>query len=380
MYSPRRGEAESAASAVTDSVFEPPSGFMFDDETALDAEEISNMQRNIASLNVMNHNDSGFPTMGAMHGNGMSEQFSPGFVNPFLFDQVDVSPDSPSWHAGSSTMDMRPQSMQEDIVNSRGASVAHHYGQVTPPDDSTPKAFSSMPTQHQPTPPAQSIPNAKSERARNAANQRHAKAKKARKDSGRSAGTPDDEGDEVEDKRERYREKNRVAAAKCRAKKKVNTDDLEQSAREVTAKNTRLKAEERELRDLFSSLRDQALAHDPTQGCTCQTIHQYNRHKAQETARGVMTGFGVQSPSQQSADSGSPSTIASSRTHSFSGGRSQSIKHPARAQSMVSAMGFAPPGTTTGDMMRQGLATASDGDGFSEYLHRSSDVQQGGFI
>ncbi|EME85599.1 uncharacterized protein MYCFIDRAFT_19704, partial [Pseudocercospora fijiensis CIRAD86] len=70
--------------------------------------------------------------------------------------------------------------------------------------------------------------------------------------------------DEADDKKERYREKNRLAAAKCRSKKKTHTEGLEESARFITAQNNKLRAEERELRDMFSSLRHQALAHDPT--------------------------------------------------------------------------------------------------------------------
>lgn len=305
----------------------------------------------------------------------MADQFSSNFVNPFLFGQADVNPDSPSWQNTQPHLHMPSQSLQSDIVNSRGGSVAHQYGQITPPDDSTPDF--SKPQVVQSTDSSQSIPSAKSERARNAANQRHAKARKARKDSERSVESLEDDEGGTEDKRERYREKNRLAAAKCRAKKKVNTEDLEQSAREATSRNTRLKAEERELRDLFSSLRDQALAHDPTQGCNCQAIHQYNRHKAQETARGVMTGFGIQSPSQRSMDSASPTVMASSRTQSFSGGKPQSFGHPARSHSLVGSMGFLP--STSGDMMGHNFVTAGDGDGFPEYMQRPSDGQQGSY-
>lgn len=310
--------------------------------------------------------------------NGMTDQFPSGFVSPFMFGQTEVAPDSPSWQNPQPHLQMPSHSLQGDIVGSRGGSVAQHYGQITPPDDTTPDF--SKPQIAQSTESAQSIPNAKSERARNAANQRHAKARKARKDSGRSAETPDDDDDDdgVEDKRERYREKNRLAAAKCRAKKKVNTDDLEQSAREATARNTRLRAEERELRDLFSSLRDQALAHDPTQGCNCQAIHQYNRHKAQETARGVMTGFGIQSPSQRSLDSASPTVVTSSRTQSFSGAKPQSFNHPARSHSMVGSVGFM-PSATSGDMMAPNFSTAGDGDGFPDYMQQPSDGQQGSY-
>lgn len=66
MYSPRRPGSEQVSSAAPDSAFEPHSGFMFDEETAPDAEEFSNMQRNIASFNSLGNSDSGFQAMSSM--------------------------------------------------------------------------------------------------------------------------------------------------------------------------------------------------------------------------------------------------------------------------------------------------------------------------
>ena len=50
-------------------------------------------------------------------------------------------------------------------------------------------------------------------------------------------------------KKERYREKNRVAAAKSRIKKRNHTDHLEDDHRTQSALNTVLKQTERSLRD-----------------------------------------------------------------------------------------------------------------------------------
>lgn len=139
----------------------------------------------------------------------------------------------------------------------------------------------------------------------------------------------------------------------------MNTDDLEQSAREVTAHNNRLRAEERELRDLFSSLRDQALAHDPSQGCNCQAIHAYNLNKAQETARATM-GFipgMMPSPIQRSLDSASPSTVSTtSRTQSFSSVRPHFAQHPRRQQSNGTSMAFMPQGSGSEVMRHASMA------------------------
>lgn len=301
----------------------------------------------------------------------MGEHLGASFVDPFVFDHQGVSPNSPSWSAG---MDMHSQSEQAQIANRRSNSVAHHYGQITPPDDNTPKGFAMPSKSVRAMPPASAAATAKSERARNAANQRHAKAKKARKDSGRTIEDPaDEEDDEVEDKRERYREKNRLAAAKCRQKKKINTEDLEESARMATAENNKLKAEERELRDLFSNLRNQALAHDPSQGCNCKAIHNYNMHKAAETARGAMMGS-IASPAMRSLGSASPVSVGgtSSRTQSFSGPqhsehtRSQSLAHHSMGNHNQFAFGQPPVPQT----MQNVSGMVPDSDQYSQFMRR----------
>lgn len=274
-------------------------------------------------------------------------------MNSFMFEDDSMSPDPSAWQNGD--MEMQPPSLQTDIGHNHGNTVVHQFGQITPPDDDASKALAlaSYPMRSTPA-PSQAI-HAKSERARAAANSRHAKAKKARKDSVRKVEDLDDgEEDGVEGKREKYREKNRLAAAKCRAKKKMNTEDLEESARSASAQNNRLRAEERELRDLFSSLRDRALAHDPSQGCNCQAIHAYNMHKAHEAARATM-GFvpGVMpSPSQHSIDSASPGSIgAISRTESFSGVRPSFARDSSRSQSLASSGKFH-PSTPAGEALR----------------------------
>ncbi|UJO14280.1 Transcription factor atf21 [Fulvia fulva] len=393
MFQSHHRDCTAQHQSLPDSAFDPQSGFMFDDSND---DELRNMQQNIASLNVLaEQNGQHFPGMHGvngpnMHAQGtaMGDQYGANFVDPFVFDQ-DVSPDSSSWPA---SMNMHPQSKQGDIASRRSTSVAHQHGQITPPDDNTPKGFALPSKPLRVVPPSSAAAVAKSERARNAANQRHAKAKKARKDSGRAVESPkDEEEDGFEDKRERYREKNRLAAAKCRQKKKINTEDLEESARMATAENNKLRAEERELRDLFSNLRNQALAHDPSKGCNCKAIHNYNMLKAAETARGAMSGVhmrAIASPSMRSLDSASPVSMGgtSSRTHSFSG--PQHPKH-SRAQSLAGMGGsrhsvgdhnqsaFRQP--PIAQSTQSGPGASQVGDQFSQFMRRSSDSHQLGF-
>jgi hypothetical protein len=92
-------------------------------------------------------------------------------------------------------------------------------------------------------------------------------------------------------KKEKYREKNRVAAAKCRAKKKEHTDHLEDDHRTQNALNTALKQTEKSLRDELSFWRTQALQHT---FCDCHSIQNYNLQKAQSMTAGKQ--FGMSKP------------------------------------------------------------------------------------
>lgn len=83
------------------------------------------------------------------------------------------------------------------------------------------------------------------------------------------------------DKRDKYREKNRVAAAKCRAKKKDHVDGLEDNHRTQSMLNALLKQTEQSLRDELSFWRTQALQHG---FCDCHSIQDYNLRKARALA------------------------------------------------------------------------------------------------
>lgn len=83
------------------------------------------------------------------------------------------------------------------------------------------------------------------------------------------------------DKRDKYREKNRVAAAKCRAKKKEHVDGLEETHRTQGMLNALLKQTEQNLRDELSFWRTQALQHG---FCDCKAVQEYNMRKARDLA------------------------------------------------------------------------------------------------
>lgn len=113
-------------------------------------------------------------------------------------------------------------------------------------------------------------------RARHAANERHNKTKKARRDSQQSDVT----GSATDKKKVRLREKNKVAAAKCRQRQRKQAQSIQEKGGRLSEANAQLKASVQELRGELNGLRAIALYH---QGCNCQ-VAQYNHNQAERLA------------------------------------------------------------------------------------------------
>lgn len=231
--------------------------------------------------------------------NDESQQHFQHQVSPpqgFPFDQEvgQFSATTQSWQVPNSLMSQTQEGATSRRDGQRAGGVARRFGQVTPvtSQSRSPSNTSEDVQQQQKQQIAQS--NAKSERARNAANHRHSQTKQARDQLRKGRKISASRGEEEEDEEEKvrgpdkqeYREKNRQAAAKCRRKKKDSTEVLETTARSAVEENTRLKNMVRHLRDQYSDLRTMALAHDGTGGCGCGDIHKYNADQAQQAARG----------------------------------------------------------------------------------------------
>jgi hypothetical protein len=118
--------------------------------------------------------------------------------------------------------------------------------------------------------------------ARYAANVRHGNAKRSREE---GMGSNSAESDGVEsrfgDEKKRYREKNRLAAARCREKKKGNTEDIVMKHHKLSIMNSMLKEQVQNLRSELTDLRTHALNH---QDCNCP-ITQYNINQARTFAQ-----------------------------------------------------------------------------------------------
>jgi hypothetical protein len=91
------------------------------------------------------------------------------------------------------------------------------------------------------------------------------------------------EGEDAEDKRKKFLERNRVAAYKCRQKKKTWMQELEQKAEISTARNEELRSLVTQLKEESMYLRNLLLTHG---NCDCESVQAYlRRSSAQITSR-----------------------------------------------------------------------------------------------
>jgi hypothetical protein len=76
----------------------------------------------------------------------------------------------------------------------------------------------------------------------------------------------------IDEKRRKFLERNRIAASKCRQKKKAWVQDLEKKSNEVSITNRNLKLIVNQLRDQVAVLRGQLLLH---KNCQSKVLQQY---------------------------------------------------------------------------------------------------------
>lgn len=117
----------------------------------------------------------------------------------------------------------------------------------------------------------------KTRRARYAANQRHSKAQKARKDSHHDGNGVSGADELAQKRKERHREKNKVAAAKCRSRQRKQVQTIQEKSSRLAEKNVELKTVIQELRGELNGLRSMALGH---QRCNCH-VTRYNESQAE---------------------------------------------------------------------------------------------------
>ncbi|KAI6801877.1 hypothetical protein KC361_g1544 [Hortaea werneckii] len=269
----------SASLDFGDPAFQPQAGFDFEDMVP---ESLSGHPERVGMSNycLSMHDGSGIEFSGTRDGHSPTERdlnHQGAFVQPApvnVWNQPD-NYQSPYLFAFQTNGAYLFGSEQNGITQQRN-NVAQHFGQIIPPDDSTQSKTST------------------SIRKTLMSDDVALKTKREdvlRKDSGQDV-AGNDEGN-AEDEREKYRERNRLAAAKCRAKQKQGNEGLSERCSQLNACNEFLKQEERALRDDLSKLRLKALSHN-SNACHCHDVHRYNAYKAREAATGF--GWPISSP------------------------------------------------------------------------------------
>lgn len=224
----------------------------------------------------------------------------PQYPNPLRHPQVPSPPTSAiqspnDWPYGEFDREFdqhqRRSNLHTIATRNHSGNPRIHYGQVTPPDDQLPSTFDydGMPSElmeQQPAPAPQQQPESsnagKRKRSSNAsANDASPKpTKRSRRSTARSkiqASNQLDLQNPEDEKRSKFLERNRVAASKCRQKKKEWTNNLEARARDLQNSKNQLALIVGSLKNEVMFLKGQMLRHN---GCGCSQIREYLTHEA----------------------------------------------------------------------------------------------------
>ena len=158
------------------------------------------------------------------------------------------------------------------------------YGQVTPPDDEIGNdsmlelKLEGDYRQRQMSPPDTSGGRKRKRNALTAGDSNDKPSKRNRRYASRGSNTTaDTDKKQVDVKRSKFLERNRVAASKCRQKKKEWTQDLENRARELQKNNNSLRMMIESCRQEILFLKGELLKHD---SCDCTHIQDFLKNGA----------------------------------------------------------------------------------------------------
>ena len=216
------------------------------------------------------HNQSQYGTPGGIPGWGSDMNFRP------LSPPDSASPFSKDWNYGFQNMSNPPSSNIFNTTQSNSSARAH-YGQVTPPDDEHDDDFL---LEHQLREQEQGSNDVSSNKKRKRGNGSNAKdsnqspTKRNRKNNARNAASAKltDSSKPEDVRRSKFLERNRVAASKCRQKKKEWTQNLEDRGRGLQKDNSNLRILVDSLRQEALFLKGEMLRHS---GCECPQINDY---------------------------------------------------------------------------------------------------------
>lgn len=188
-------------------------------------------------------------------------------------DSASFSPEDP-WALGF----QRPSSI---VTNIEPAETRAQYGQITPPnddDDKTSLLDYHTSTQQRLLHPLEPNSSPRKRKRNGSTNDEHPSqpAKRTRKYA-RNVDTADAVNKPEDVKRSKFLERNRVAASKCRQKKKEWTQNLETRARELQKNNNMLRMDVESLRQEVLFLKTEMLKHS---NCGCSQIQDFMKSSA----------------------------------------------------------------------------------------------------
>ncbi|KAL8907948.1 MAG: hypothetical protein Q9207_001094 [Kuettlingeria erythrocarpa] len=159
------------------------------------------------------------------------------------------------------------------------------YGQHTPPDDDFPSLFSIAEQSQDPVDANDQVfpaSQAKRKRSSTSTESKCSPPKRARKYGRSLASSTGKAASSTEDvRRHKFLERNRIAASKCRQKKKEWTQNLEAEARELQKNNKSLRVMMDSLRDEIIFLKSEMIKHT---SCGCEEIQTWVNSKAGQRA------------------------------------------------------------------------------------------------
>ncbi|MCJ1371986.1 hypothetical protein MMC20_003207 [Loxospora ochrophaea] len=169
---------------------------------------------------------------------------------------------------------LQPGSLHNVLDQHLSTDTRAQYGQVTPPDDGSPVGVVAGQDQQQEEQPGRRMKNNKRKRTQSNVSPQ-LNSKRLRKTSARSKQSQsfaNSKNTEEDNKRSKFLERNRVAASKCRQKKKEWMSELEARARDLQNSKNHLAMMVSSLRDEVLFLKGELLKHN---GCGCHQIRDY---------------------------------------------------------------------------------------------------------
>ncbi|MCJ1258462.1 hypothetical protein MMC24_006295 [Lignoscripta atroalba] len=216
--------------------------------------------------------------------NGLKQEKAFQYKNPLIqvqeFSPPNSAINSPErWPYNTIQSQATVSPLHNIVTQNHARNPRMQHGQVTPPDDCMPDTFQA---QHQHPNLSQSQTehstiNGKRKRAYKTAGDSSQATKRPRKSSYRSKAVrqelnPTNMGNPEEEKRSKFLERNRVAASKCRQKKKEWTSNLEARARDLQNTKNQFALVVSSLRDEILFLKGEMLKHN---GCNCTKVTEY---------------------------------------------------------------------------------------------------------